>query len=124
MKTILHKFVTFVPDELEYGVLYVTVEYRTAVHLCVCGCGNKVVTPLSPTDWTLIFDGKSVTLSPSIGNWSFKCKSHYWIRKDHIYNAGKWAEKRIESGRIEARKNKEKYFSMTKPKLKKKDLKH
>ena len=81
MKTILHKFVEYVPSVLDDGILYISMEYRTAVHLCVCGCGNKIVTPITPTDWQLTFDGKSVSLSPSIGNWNFECKSHYFIKK-------------------------------------------
>jgi hypothetical protein len=35
--------------------------------------------PLSPTDWKLTFDGVSVSLHPSDGNWSFPCRSHYRI---------------------------------------------
>jgi len=61
----------------------------------VCGCNNEVVTPLSPTDWQLTFDGESVSLNPSIGNWSFKCKSHYWIVKDTIKMARKWSDDEI-----------------------------
>ena len=63
-----HKFVEFIPDELENGVLYVSVTYATAIHECCCGCGNEVVTPLAPNDWQLTFDGESITLFPSIGN--------------------------------------------------------
>ncbi|WP_353963011.1 DUF6527 family protein [Streptomyces sp. NBC_00365] len=36
-----------------------------------CGCGRKVVTPLAPQEWKLTLDGVSVSLHPSIGNWSF-----------------------------------------------------
>ena len=84
MKTMQHKFVEFIPDVIEEGVLYISIEYCTAIHKCVCGCGNEVVTPLSPTDWELTFNGKTVSLDPSIGNWSFKCQSHYWIAKNSI----------------------------------------
>ena len=63
--------------------LYVSMEYRTAVHLCACGCGTKVVTPLGPNDWILTFDG-TVTLRPSIGNGQQECRSHYYIRNDRI----------------------------------------
>lgn len=72
-------FVEFVPDELDQGRLYVSMEYAIVVHLCACGCGRKTVTPLSPTDWKLIFDGRNVSLLPSIGNWAYPCRSHYWI---------------------------------------------
>ncbi|MFP5040444.1 DUF6527 family protein [Parasediminibacterium sp. JCM 36343] len=84
MKTLQHKFVEYIPDILEEGIIYITIEYRTAVHKCICGCGNKVVTPITPKDWKLIFDGKSISLYPSIGNWDFKCKSHYYITNNKI----------------------------------------
>jgi hypothetical protein len=48
-----HEFVEFIPDELKEGTIYVSIRFATAAHLCCCGCGNKVVTPLRPTDWTL-----------------------------------------------------------------------
>lgn len=90
MKTIQHKFVEFIPEVLEDGVLYITLEYATALHKCVCGCGNEVVTPLSPKDWKLIFNGKAVSLYPSIGNWRFPCRSHYWIENNQIIDANRW----------------------------------
>ena len=94
-----HKFIDLVPDVLEDGVLYISIEYSSAIHKCPCGCGNEVVTPLSPTDWELTFDGKSVSLSPSIGNWNFECKSHYWIIKNKVRFARKWSDWEIADGR-------------------------
>jgi hypothetical protein len=44
-----HAFVELLPDTLEEQMLYVSVEYAAMVHLCLCGCGKKVVTPISPT---------------------------------------------------------------------------
>jgi len=110
MMTIRHKFVEFIPDILEDEVLYISMEYRTAVHRCICGCGNKVITPITPTDWELTFNGKTVTLYPSIGNWSFECKSHYWITKGRIRFARKWSDWEIEDGRKSDSENKENYF--------------
>jgi hypothetical protein len=101
MKTMRHKFVEFIPEALEKGVLYITIEYRTAVHLCICGCGNKVVTPLSPMDWKLTFDGRTVTLYPSIGNWSFDCQSHYFITNNRIKKVRRWSKREIEANREE-----------------------
>jgi len=99
-ETILkHDFVEFIPGELKPGTIYISIRFGTASHLCCCGCGNKVVTPLRPTDWKLIFDGKTVSLDPSIGNWSFACKSHYWIRRNQVVWAAKWSEEMIQSGR-------------------------
>jgi hypothetical protein len=64
-------------------------------------CGNEVVTPLSPRDWKLIFDGETVSLDPSIGNWSFSCQSHYWIRRNKIVSARRWSKHEIEAARAE-----------------------
>lgn len=110
MKTIQFKFVEFIPSELEEGVLYISIEYKTAIHKCVCGCGNKVVTPLTPTDWEITYDGKTVSLSPSIGNWNFKCKSHYWITKNKVKYARKWGDWEIEENRKEAIENKKMFY--------------
>lgn len=84
MQTINHEFVEFIPDGLEDNTIYISMEYATAVHKCSCGCQNKVVTPFSPKDWKLTFDGETISLYPSIGNWCFPCRSHYWIRDSKI----------------------------------------
>ena len=97
MKTLQHKFVEFIPEKLEAEVLYVTIAYRTAAHLCVCGCGNKVVTPISPTDWKLTFDGKTVSLYPSIGSWNLECKSHYFITNNEVKWAMSWPKKEVDN---------------------------
>jgi hypothetical protein len=92
-----HTFVDHIPEQLEPGVLYVSIEFGTAVHSCACGCGFEVVTPLSPAQWSLTYDGQSVSLSPSIGNWSFPCKSHYWVRKGRIEWGTRFSEDKIEA---------------------------
>ena len=76
------EFVHYMPKELNQGVLYISMEYSLVMHLCACGCGEKVATPLSPEDWKLYYDGEAISLSPSIGNWDFSCMSHYWIRRN------------------------------------------
>lgn len=76
-------FTKSIPATPVAETLYVSMEYRTAVHLCACGCGTKVVTPLGPNDWILTFDG-TVSLSPSVGNGQQECRSHYYIRKDRV----------------------------------------
>lgn len=108
--TITHRFVEFIPELIEEGVLYISIEYCTAIHRCVCGCGNEVVTPLSPTDWELTFNGKTISLNPSIGNWNFACKSHYFITKNKVRYAKQWDDKEIEDGRKGDLKRKKKYF--------------
>lgn len=105
-----HEFVEYIPENIEDGVLYVSLKYATATHKCFCGCGSEIVTPLSPTDWTLIFDGRSVSLDPSIGNWSFPCKSHYWIRHNTIKWAPRWTPQQIAAGRAYQAEAKGEYF--------------
>lgn len=114
MTTVQHKFVELIPDTLEDGVLYITLEYCTAVHKCVCGCGNEVITPFSPTDWHLIFDGKTVSLRPSIGNWNFNCKSHYWITNNKIEFALERSPKQIKIGKKVDIEKKKKYYQKKK----------
>lgn len=110
-----HEFVEYIPDEVHPGVLYVTMTYATAVHLCCCGCGLEVVTPLSPTDWKLVFDGETVSLKPSIGNWSFPCRSHYWVRRNRVDWAEGWSKERIEAGRRSDEAAKKRQFSEAAP---------
>ena len=89
-------FVEFVPRELERDVLYISERFSTAAHLCACGCGEKVVTPLSPASWRLEKHvEKSVSLYPSIGNWNYACRSHYWIKRNRILWAGQMSERQI-----------------------------
>lgn len=94
-----HEFVEFIPEEIRPGIVFVCIQYATVVHKCCCGCGHEVVTPLSPTDWKLTFDGVSISLHPSIGNWGFPCQSHYWIRHNRVHWAGCWTRAEIEAGR-------------------------
>jgi len=84
MKKLQHKFVEHIPAPLEDGILYVSIPFRVVLHKCCCGCGNEVALNLSPKGWQLTFDGQSVTLYPSIGNYSFKCQSHYWITNNIV----------------------------------------
>ncbi len=103
-------FVEDIPDVLEGGRLYVSFEHSTALHLCPCGCGSEIVTPLGPTDWHLVFDGK-VSLSPSIGNWALPCRSHYWINREHVEWAVTWDDKRVDRGREHDRLVKERFYA-------------
>jgi len=105
-----HEFVDFIPSDRKDGVVYVSMKYTTAVHNCCCGCGSKVVTPLSPTDWKLTFDGETISMSPSIGNWAFPCQSHYWIENDRVKWARKWTKQEIEAGRRKDEWNKAGFY--------------
>jgi hypothetical protein len=109
-----HEFVEYIPNDLRDGTIYVSVAFATVAHKCCCGCGNEVVTPLSPTDWKLTFDGEAISLDPSIGNWSFRCRSHYWIERNRVKWAPRWSEKEIRAGRARDRWTKERYFDNAK----------
>ncbi len=106
-----HKFVTNIPDHLEDCVLYISIEHCTAIHKCICGRGNEVVTPFSPTGWSLTFDGITISLNPSIGNWNFGCKSHYWIKNSKVKFAKPWSEKEIRKVKKKGRKKRKRFFS-------------
>jgi hypothetical protein len=90
MNNYSHKFVEFMPQKLDPDVIYVSLRFALVSHQCACGCGEEVVTPLSPKDWQLIFNGETVSLYPSIGNWRFQCRSHYWIEQNCAVWAPKW----------------------------------
>lgn len=107
---ISHQLVEFIPEQLDEGVLYISKRYGTAVHKCCCGCGEEVVTPLNPTDWSLRINGNAVSLHPSIGNWSYACRSHYFIRKSKVIWADQMSERRIKRIRASDRAAKQVYF--------------
>lgn len=104
-------FVTAIPEKLEDRTLYISMDYATVAHKCCCGCGLEVVTPLSPTDWKLTYDGVAVSLHPSVGNWSFPCRSHYWIDKGTVRWAGDWTQEQVNAGRAHDRRTKDRFFS-------------
>lgn len=109
--TFTHEFVDSFPPEVQEGVLYVSVRYATAAHNCACGCGNKVVTPIKPAGWHLLFDGKTVSLTPSINNGQFPCRSHYWIEADQVRWARALSIEESATGRRRDERDYERYFA-------------
>lgn len=105
------EFVQAIPNDLDERTLYISIDYATVVHKCCCGCGQEVITPLSPTDWKLIYDGESVSLWPSIGNWNFDCQSHYWVNRSVVKWAGQWSREQIRSNRICDQEIKDRYYA-------------
>ena len=105
-----HKFVDNLPDKLEDGILYICIQYATSAHNCFCGCKREVVTPIHPTKWQLTFDGISVSLYPSIGNWSLPCRSHYWLRNGRVSWADSWSDDKIAAARSRDVDDQEMYF--------------
>lgn len=79
-----HEFVEQFPQDPTERVLYVSIEFASTMHLCMCGCGERVISPLDPTDWALTFDGATASLWPSIGNHSYACRSHYILARGRV----------------------------------------
>lgn len=115
------EFVEFIPEELAEQVLYISMKYKSARHKCACGCGETVITPITPTDWQLKYDGAGVTLRPSVGNWNFPCRSHYWIVSNEVRWCGQWNQKQVEKGREVDAERKSQYFKKRRKKSNKND---
>lgn len=102
--------VEFMPAQLEPGVLYVSEKYRTAAHLCACGCGEKVRTQLGDLGWRLTKGRSGPTLYPSIGNWQKPCRSHYFIRDGRVLWQSDWTDEEVLDGRRAEDKRRDAYF--------------
>ena len=102
--------VQYMPAALEPGVLYVAEEFGAAAHLCACGCGVIVRTPLDETEWSLEETEEGPSLDPSIGNWQEACESHYWIQRGQVTWAPKWSSAQIEAGRRKEQQRRGEYY--------------
>ena len=89
--------VEYMPTKLEPGFLYVAEKFKACAHLCACGCGTIVRTPLNR--WTLFEASEGPSLEPSIGNWEETCQSHYWIERGEVVWSNTWYKAEIEEGR-------------------------
>jgi hypothetical protein len=105
------KRVHMMPAQLELGVLYVSEEFETAAHLCACGCGSKVRTPLGPTEWTFTDHPDGPSLDPSVGNWQRPCQAHYWIDRGEIEWSTQWNPQQIAAGRAAEDRRRDAYYS-------------
>ena len=76
---IIPMFVETIPDTLKQDFMYISVKYETAVHLCLCGCGNLSVTPICKNEWTLTKENNKISFTPSILNTNCPNKYHYII---------------------------------------------
>jgi hypothetical protein len=99
------------PRELEPGILYVSRTFCTAAHLCACGCGSKIRTPLGPTEWSVEDAPGGPTVHPSIGNWQKPCRSHYVIRRGEVEWAGQWSDAEVLAGRRAEERRRAAYFA-------------
>lgn len=105
-----HEVVVSIPETLQANTLYLTTEEDVAGHLCACGCGREVITPLSPTDWSITIDRRGASLSPSIGNWAFPCRSHYFIWNGVVVWARDMSDKAVAQGRRRDKERKLGYY--------------
>lgn len=111
MSRIELQHVHLMPQQLQPGVLYVSTEFGTAHHLCACGCGSKIRTPLGPTEWNLEETVDGPTLRPSIGNWQQPCRSHYVIRRGQVVWAGSWSHEQVLAGRAREERRRESHYA-------------
>ncbi len=72
-------FVEYMPSELDDNKIYISEECEVAVHLCLCGCKNEVVTPIGKNWWKFEINKNKVSITPSILSKNLNCKSHYII---------------------------------------------
>jgi len=110
VNTFALQLVKYVPQNLAPGDLYVSEEYAVAVHLCACGCGNKVTTPLGPAEWRFSQRNGLPTLNPSIGNWQIPCRSHYFIADGRVHWSEQWSGARIAAGRLSEQYRRPAYY--------------
>ena len=102
--------VEYMPKELKPGILYVSMRFNVAGHLCPCGCANKVITPLGPYEWKFTEKNGKPTLSPSLGNWQIPWQSHYWITNGEIEWSYQWTKEQIEAGYTKEQVQRELYY--------------
>lgn len=102
--------VQYMPQEFKPGILYVSEEFGIAIHLCACGCGSKIKTPLGPTEWSVEQTKRGPSLRPSVGNWQEACQSHYWITRGEVIWAQKWTSEQIAAGRRHEEQRRRAYY--------------
>jgi hypothetical protein len=108
--------VHYMPTELQTGILYVSEEFSTAAHLCPCGCGAKIRTPLGPTEWTVKDHPAGPSLWPSVGNWQRGCRSHYVIAGGDVVWCDTWSDDDVAAGRAAEEERRRLYYDTRQPK--------
>ncbi|WP_292400893.1 DUF6527 family protein [Mesorhizobium sp.] len=61
----------------------------------------------------MTFDGETISLHPSIGNWTLKCRSHYVIDRGKVVEAGPWSDEQVESERSRDRAAKARFYGQS-----------
>lgn len=102
--------VDLMPPVLEPGIVYFSDEFEIAIHLCACGCGEKIKTPIGPVEWNISDTSDGPTLYPSIGNWQQPCQSHYFIRNGRVIWMPKWTSEEVQQGRAHEANRRSSYY--------------
>ena len=63
--------------------------------------------------------GISISLEPSVGNWSLPCRSHYWIERNRVIWAKSWSRKKIAAARLKDTDDMAQRFSQEGPETEK-----
>lgn len=102
------------PGDLESGKFYYSEDFRSSVHLCACGCGSRVVLPIKPAGWQLTQTTRSLfTVSPSVGNREFACRSHYLIEGGRIIWLHSMSDRQVRASRARDEQHIEKMHAIT-----------
>ena len=106
------EYVQQLPDHLVEGVLYISEEFSLTAHKCCCGCGEDVFNKLGPAKWQLTkVPNGTVSLHPSVGNWKYACRSHYFIRNNRVVDAGPMSAAGIELVKQRDLRDRDKYIA-------------
>ena len=71
------------PFAIEKGLVKAR-EPITAVRIYNTNTSKVIIEEVPCVNQSVKYDGETVSLSPSIGNFQFPCKSHYWIRENRV----------------------------------------
>lgn len=114
VKTLRPHYVDQIPLQLDEGKIYICEDFKLTAHLCCCGCKEEVYLKLGPAKWNLTknVDG-SITMFPSVGNWKYKCQSHYWITNNQVIEAAMMSNSEIQEVIFKDRKDRDSYILST-----------
>ncbi len=115
IRQVTFEFVELLPSKLKDGVVYISIEHRTIIHNCCSGCGEQIVNGIGPAEWSLTFDGETISLDPSIGSGALACNSHYWIQKNQIMWAEPLTEKQTRRSQLADRNDIVEHFKESQP---------
>ena len=112
ISSISPEYLPQLPERLQEGVLYICEEFGLTAHKCCCGCGEDVYLKLGPAKWELTKESDgSVSIDPSVGNWKYVCRSHYWITNNRVIEAGRMSIRAIERVQEQDRRDRDRHIA-------------